>query len=994
MSVGSTNGATAPGAARAVGPAINSWSSQYLEDQYHAWRADPGSVPADMGAFFQGFDLGVARRAEGGGKASAGASAGTGAGLGESLKFQAAVAELIENYRSLGHLFAKLDPFGRLPAAVPALTLAYHGLSQSDLDRAVDVGTLPAQAGSTLRSVLAFLEATYCGSIGLQTAHLTDAAEREWLTKRFEQFAGRIELSRGDKAHILERLVRAEQFERFLQKRYQGEKRFSIEGGESLIPLLDRLIEAAADLGVEEMVLGMAHRGRLNVLNNIMGKTYEQIFTEFEDTWHESSVSGGGDVKYHRGYSGERATRSGKSVYLAMASNPSHLESVDPVVEGRCRAKQRLRGDFERLRGVPVLIHGDAAIIGQGIVAETFNLSQLEGYRTGGTVHVVVNNLVGFTTGPQDARSTRYCTDIALMIEAPVLHVNGEDPEAVVACAQIAAEYRQKYRKDVLIDMYCYRKYGHNEQDEASFTQPNYTRLVREAPGVLRRYADQLQQGGVINQADIDTIADRLAQALEAAQAAAKQTPFDPTIDAGSRKWAGFKGDWTFDPIPTGVSMDMLREVAAGLGRVPAGFNLNPKLTKLLADRAELPNTAGQTALSYADAESLAFGTLLLEGHGVRLSGQDARRGTFSHRHAVLRDMVTEQPYTPLNNLRQLAENPADLGKPGTDGRPRQAKFCVYDSPLSEAAVMGFDYGYSLADPNMLVMWEGQFGDFVNGAQTIIDQYLVSAEIKWDRWSGLTLLLPHGYEGAGPEHSSARLERFLQLCGNDNMMVVYPSTAAQCFHMFRRQLKAPFRKPLIVMTPKSLLRVATSDITELTTGSFQHLLDDPAFAPAKGGKSARDPAKVTRVLLCTGKIYHELAARREALGKFDTSIVRVEQLYPFDAAACKAILSRYPAKAKAYWVQEEPRNMGAYLFIADQMREQLDLPLTYIGRPTSATPAVGSKSKSKYEQEAILSQAVGPLEKSDKAGEKGKPAANGAHGASNGAAAPPARAAR
>ena len=941
---------------RAVPPSINSWSAEYLEAQYLAYKADQDAVPADMLSFFQGFDLATARGV-----------VTTAAGpLGETLKFQAAVAELIEAYRSLGHLAAKLDPFGREPARPAALTLAYHGLKDSDLDRSVDVGTLPSAAGNTLRQIVAFLERTYCSSIGIQSAHLTNAEERAWLLQRFEQDAGRIPLNRGDKAHILERLVRAEQFERFLQKRYQGEKRFSIEGGESLIPLLDHLIEAGAALGVEEMVLGMAHRGRLNVLNTILGKSYEQIFTEFEDSY---TALGGGDVKYHRGYSGERPLRSGKSVHLAMASNPSHLESVDPVVAGRCRAKQRLRGDFERRRVVPVLIHGDAAIIGQGVVAETLNLSQLEGYTTGGTIHVVVNNLVGFTTGPQDSRSSRYCTDVALMIESPVLHVNGEDPDAVVACAQFAAEYRQKFKKDVLIDLYCYRKYGHNEQDEASFTQPIYTRLVQDAPGVLRRYSAQLESEGVLTQTDLDAISARLASDLEAAQAAAKKKPFDPTIDPGSKKWAGFKGEFTFDPVNTGVKQELIDEVCASLGRVPEGFNVNPKLTKLLTDRAALPKSKGTTGVSYADAESLAFGTLLLEGTAVRLSGQDCRRGTFSHRHAVLRDFQTEAMYTPLNAMRSIAETPDQVGKPGADGRPMQAKFCVYDSPLSEAAVMGFDYGYSLADPNMLIMWEGQFGDFVNGAQTIIDQYLASAETKWERWSGLVLLLPHGYEGAGPEHSSARMERFLQLCGDNNMLVVYPSTAAQCFHMLRRQIKAKYRKPLVVMTPKSMLRTPTSDIADLTAGSFQHLLDDPAFVSGK-----HDAKKVSRVLLCTGKIYHELAARREATGRFDTAIVRVEQLYPFDSALCKKILSRYPTGAKKFWVQEEPRNMGAFLYIADVLRELLDLHVTYIGRATSATPAVGSKTKHKYEQESILAEAVAPLAKDGT-----KPGANGSH---------------
>lgn len=945
------------GSPKAVPSSINSWSAEYLEAQYRAYQADQTSVPADLVSFFQGFDLATARGVISGAVRGGSGDRAVGGEVGEALRFQAAVADLVESYRSLGHLASKIDPFDREPQRPGALTLEYYGLSTADLGRQVNSGTVSIPNTTTLGELVGFLERTYCGSIGMQTAHLTNAEERAWLLQRFEQHAGRVPLSRGDKAHILERLVRAEQFERFLQKRYQGEKRFSIEGGESLIPLLDSLIETGAGNDVEEIVIGMAHRGRLSVLNTILGKSYEQIFTEFEDSY-SSMINGGGDVKYHRGYSGERTLRCGKTVHLAMASNPSHLESVGPVVQGRCRAKQRLRGDIERCRVLPVLIHGDAAIIGQGVVAETLNLSQLEGYTAGGTVHVVVNNLVGFTTGPQDARSSRYCTDVALMIEAPVMHVNGEDPEAVVACAQFAIEYRQKFKKDVLIDMYCYRKYGHNEQDEASFTQPEYTRLVQAAPGVLRRYSARLQEEGVLTQPDLVAIEKRLQDALEAAQAAAKKAPYDPTIDPGSKKWAGFMSEYSFKAVNTAVKRDMIQEVCAALGRVPDGFNTNPKLVKLLADRAALPKTEGQIGLSYADAESLAYGTLLLEGYAVRLSGQDCRRGTFSHRHAVLRDITTEERHTPLNSMRAVADGPLQLGKVGADGRPMQAKFCVYDSPLSEAAVMGFDYGYSLADPNMLILWEGQFGDFVNGAQTIIDQYLASAESKWERRSGLVLLLPHGYEGAGPEHSSARLERFLQLCGDDNLIVAYPTTAAQCFHMLRRQMKADFRKPLVVMTPKSMLRTLTSDIAELTTGKFQTLIDDPAFE-----KSGHDAKKVTRVLLCTGKIYHELAARREATGRFDTAIVRIEQLYPFDLTICKQILSKYPAGTRKFWVQEEPRNMGAFAFISDILREKLELNVTYIGRPASASPAVGSKSKHKYEQDSILAEGVAPLPK-------------------------------
>ncbi len=927
-------------APRAVPPSVNSWNAEYLDTEYARFLNDPASVDPDLRSFFQGFDLALSR--------PGGRGPSAGGGDADAMRLQSAVADLIEAYRSVGHLAAKLDPFGRSPQRPKSLTLEYHGLSERDLDRPVNHGTLPLPS-TTLREIVAFLEDTYCSSIGLQSAHIGNSDERTWLLQRFERDRGRIPLNRGDKAHILERIVRAEQFEKFLQKRYPGDKRFSLEGGESLIPLMDRIIDAASELGVEEMVLGMPHRGRLNVLNNILGKSYEQIFTEFEDNWEDENGGGGGDVKYHRGYSGERALRNGKSIHLAMASNPSHLESVNGVVMGRCRGKQRLRRDEERTRVMPMLLHGDAAFIGQGTVPEALNLSGLEGYTVGGTIHVVVNNLIGFTTGPEDARSTRYCTDIALMLESPIFHVNGEDPEACAACAQIAVEYRQKFRKDVIIDLYCFRRYGHNEQDEASFTQPVLTALIKSHPGVLASYSRKLLEEGVLNESDMETIRLRLDDALEQAQKAAKQKPYDPTIDPGSKRWSGFGGKYLLEPVKTGVSMDLLKQVCEALGRVPEGFHLNPKLRQLLADRAALPQTR---QVSYADAESLAFGTLLLEGHDVRLSGQDCRRGTFSHRHAVLRDTDTERRYVPLNNIVPQADGLDGL--PAESDKRRQARLHVYDSPLSEAAVMAFDYGYSLSDPNILVMWEAQFGDFATGAQVIVDQYIASAEMKWERWSGLVLLLPHGYEGAGPEHSSCRIERFLQLCGNDNIQVCYPSTAAQAFHMFRRQVKAPFRKPLIVATPKSLLRVPTSSIDELTTGSFQHVLDDPMFAD-------RDTAGVKRLLLCSGKFYHELAARREAAKRTDTAIVRIEQFYPFDVQQAKAILSRYPKGAEWAWAQEEPRNQGAYLFMSDVFRSTLGRDLAYLGRPTSATPAPGSKHHHKDQQEALLTEAIGAI---------------------------------
>lgn len=929
-------------APRAVTPSVNGWNAEYLDAEYRRFKRDSTAVPEDLRSFFQGFDLALAGAAPPG---------GTGA-MESGARFQSAVESLVDAYRRVGHFASRLDPFGRERPRPAELSLSAHGLSESDLDRPVRAPSLPVAAGGTLRSIVDHLERSWCRSIGAEVMHVTDRAQRTWLVERLER--GPAAFPKERRLHILQQLLKAEEFEKFLGKRYPGDKRFSLEGSESVIPLLDELVDRSAELGVEEIVLGMAHRGRLNVLNNIVGKTYEQIFTEFEDTWEEDFADGGGDVKYHRGYSGERPARNGRVVHLALASNPSHLESVNGVVEGRCRAKQRLRGDLQRRRVIPVLIHGDAALPGQGSVQEVLNFARLDGYTTGGTVHVVINNLIGFTTSPEDGRSTPYCTDVAKMIDAPVLHVNGEDPEAVVWSAALAVEFRQEFRADIFVDVYCFRRYGHNEQDEASFTQPLLYALIRRKPSVLKVYAERLLAEGVITEADMGAIRSRLDEALEAAQKSARSNPRGPNIDPGGARWKGMGGDYTHDPVETGVPESAIAEVCAALGRVPPGFNLHPKLKGLLEARAALPRTR---AVSYADCESLAFGTLLLEGTAVRLSGQDSRRGTFSHRHAVLRDQQTGEAYIPLNFMRELGRPGTDAppGSPGTDGRPRQSQFCVHDSPLSEEAIVAFEYGYSLADPNMLVMWEAQFGDFYNGAQVIVDQYLAAAEAKWQRWSGLVLLLPHGYEGAGPEHSSARLERFLQLCADDNIQVVHPSTGPQVFHLLRRQVRRNFRKPLVVLTPKSLLRVATGSLDDLLPGTrFHEVIDDPKFA---GGG---DRSRVARVILCTGKLFWELAERRDRVGREDLAIVRVEQLYPLHEALLADVLARYPKDAARVWVQEEPRNMGAYLFMDDALRHRLGVrDLAYIGREPSATPATGSKTLHKAQQEDILMRAVG-----------------------------------
>jgi len=944
---------------KSVPSSINSWNAEYLDEAWRRYQSDPGSVPEDLQRFFQGFELALAQNGQ---AATAPAPAAEGRPreeMGDGA-FEQAVAGLVWAYRSSGHLCAAIDPFGRARPRPKSLDPEWHGISTDDLERRVQPRDVPLDEPIPLKDVISILEQTYCGPIGVEYMHIQSEEERAWFTDRLERSRSRPNLERGDKLHVLLQLHRAEMFETFLHKRYLGQKRFSLEGGESLIPLLDRIIEHASDLDVEEIVLGMPHRGRLNVLNNIIGKSYEQIFTEFEANWDEDFVEGGGDVKYHLGFSGDRELRNGKKVRVVMSSNPSHLESVNGVVGGRCRAKQRLRGDTERRRVAPLLIHGDAAFTAQGIVMETLNMAGLEGYTVGGTVHVIVNNLIGFTTGPEDARSSTYCTDVVKMVDAPVFHVNAEEPEAVVLTAQLALEYRQTFGRDVVIDMLCYRKWGHNEGDDPSFTQPVMADLIKNKPSALETYRERLVEEGVIQRSDAEQMEEQLHQQMEKAQSSVSEKPHDPTIDPGSWRWEGFGKEYAHEPVGTGVPREDLQEVIDALGRWPDDFDLHRNLKKLLQRRVTAMNE--NEPLDWGAAEMLAYGSLLADGIAVRLSGQDSRRGTFSHRHAVIRDQRTGEPYTPLNHIRP--ERGAMSREDAEDGG-KQATFCVYDSPLSEEGVLAFEYGYSLADPSMLIIWEAQFGDFCNGAQVIIDQYIASAEAKWRRWSGLTLLLPHAYEGQGPEHSSARLERFLQLCADDNIQVVYPTTPAQCFHMLRRQVTRKFRKPLIVMSPKSLLRLpaARSRIEELTSGCFQEIIDDPTFE--KGGKQAR--GKVKRVGLCSGKFYYDLLERRDEIERNDVALVRVEQLYPLHHDLLAEIVDRYPSSAEIVWMQEEPKNMGAYQHMDRSVQDLLGWsPLAYIGREASATPATGSKKQHDAEQEQILADAVGSAGKKEK----------------------------
>jgi 2-oxoglutarate dehydrogenase E1 component len=906
--------------------AVSRANLDLVEEYQRRWRDDPGSVDESWRHFFEGFDLGAqSLRPE---------AAPYGDAPPPAQQAVKAVTRLVDAYRELGHTLADLDPLKLARRqGDEQLDLANFDLSEADLDRDFYSRLGPDHHG-TLREILGILRDTYCGSVGVEFMHVRDLEIRRWLIERMEPIRNRPRFDIKKKRRIVYKLNEAELFETFLHKNFVGQKRFSLEGGEMLIPLLDAIIERAGSLGVREIVMGMPHRGRLNVLANVLHKPYGLIFSEFEGNMPET-VAGDGDVKYHLGFSADHVTQEKQSVHLTLTPNPSHLEAVNPVVQGRMRAKQRRRKDETRKLGAPILIHGDAAFAGQGLVAETLNLSQLPGYRTGGTIHIVVNNQIGFTTAPIDGRSTRYCTDVAKMIEAPIFHVNGEDPEAVVHVGELAMEFRQRFGRDVVIDMVCYRRHGHNEGDEPGFTQPLMYDNIKNRITIREMYTEKLVAAGEMTCEEAETLAETFADKLGQVLQEVKRKGVEPRAVApgfSSGPWAELTPKFSFEPVETGAPYDVLRRITTVPSSPPTGFTPNHKLVRIFQNRVKTIEEKG--SVDWAHAESLAFGSLLMEGTPVRLSGQDSRRGTFSQRHAVLIDQLTGRPWVWPNHL-----------------AAGQAQFCVYDSMLSEAAVLGFDYGYSLDEPNMLIMWEAQFGDFANGAQVIIDQFIVSAESKWGRGSGLVLLLPHGYEGQGPEHSSARLERFLQLCAEENIQVCYPSTPAQYFHMLRRQVRRNFRKPLVVMTPKSLLRrkECVSPVEALTVGAFKDVFDDPAA-----------PKGATRLILCSGKVYYDLAAKRAEVGKEkDVAIVRVEQLYPFPAEELKKVLLGYPEVRDWVWAQEESQNMGAWSFIAPRLEELMGFQFQYVGRDASASPATGSKLVHDREQSELVEAAVG-----------------------------------
>ncbi len=850
----------------------------------------------------------------------------------EAIEKQALVGQLIRSYRVRGHLAAHLDPLGTEPEPQRELSLSEYGLTVWDLDRKFIAGGLAGHSGMLpLREILDILRETYCRHVGVEFYHIPDPEVRHWLQERMESTRNSEPLPPEMKMRILEKLNAAEAFEKFLHTAYVGHKRFSLEGAEALIPMLDAVLNDAAVLGIEESVIGMAHRGRLNVLANIVGKSYASIFSEFEGVVDPMSSLGSGDVQYHIGAAGVHESPNGARVAVVVASNPSHLEAVDPVVEGMARARQDVREEGTRgSRVLAILIHGDAAFTGQGIVAETLNLSQLEGYRTGGTVHVVVDNQIGFTTTPSEGRSSFYATDLAKAVFAPIFHVNGDHPEEAVRAIRLALAFRQQFHRDAVVDLVCYRRWGHNEADDPSYTHPLLYAKIEKHRSVRKLYTEELLRRGDIDpRAAEDALADfrkRLDGAFEEVrrargEAAAQARPELEAIEGVAR------------PSPeTAAPRETLETVLAALDRVPEGFEAHPKLVKQLARRKD---EFQADRIDWALAEALAFGSIVLEGTPVRLSGEDSGRGTFSQRHAILYDYRTGQPFVPLAHL-----------------APGQASFEVYDSLLSENAVLGFEYGYSVDRPEALVLWEAQFGDFGNGAQVVIDQFIASAEEKWDQKSGLVLLLPHGYEGQGPDHSSARLERFLKLCARGNMAVAVPSTPAQYFHLLRRQALSEDRKPLVTLTPKSLLRhrEAVSPAAALATGGFEEVLDDP---------SVSDPSDVRRVVLCSGKVYYDLAAHRKEGGFLDTALVRLEQDYPFPAERISSLLARYGRAKDVVWAQEEPRNMGAWDFVEERVLDNLAAgqSLRYAGRPSSSSPATGSYKKHLAEQRALLADA-------------------------------------
>jgi 2-oxoglutarate dehydrogenase E1 component len=916
---------------------FHSSNAQYIEQMYEQYLSHPGSVDSEWSAFFAGFDAGSAMPTQ----------LQTGAADRDGLLAQG-VYDLVHSYRELGHFEAQLDPLGSRRPGHPLLQLSEFGFTESDLDRQVGAGSFLGPTDGSLRGLIRQLRATYCQTLGAEYMGIADKEQRVWLQERMEPALNRPQFSADESRRILSLLVDAEGFEQFLHTKYVGQKRFSIEGADSLIPLLDTLIEHGTSLGAREFIMGMAHRGRLNVLANILHKPVEIILSEFEGKLIPEEGEGDGDVKYHLGYSHDRVAKAGAKVHISLCPNPSHLELVNPIVEGIVRAKQHYLGDRERTGVVPILIHGDAAFTGQGIVSETLSLSELPHYRTGGTIHIIINNQLGFTAPPEQTRFTPYPTDVARMIQAPIFHVNADDPEAVVHSARIAIAFRQRFKVDVMIDLQSYRRYGHNETDDPTFTQPLMYQAIGKHASARNLYAKRLMAEGKLDQAELDQMTGELRDRLESSLTFARELRPRQRLFTLGGVWTGMQRagrNWGAD---TAVDRDMLVRVTDGAQRLPADFSPHPKLQKLFTARTEMAR--GERPIDWGCAEMWAIGSLLLEGTHVRLVGQDTERGTFSHRHAVLHDVKRGTCYIPLAHL-----------------DAQQAPFTVTNTMLSELAVLGFEYGFSWADPRNLVIWEAQFGDFINCAQPVVDLFISSAETKWQRMSGLVLLLPHGYEGQGPEHSSTRVERFLQLCAEQNIQVCCPTLPAQYFHLLRRQMRRDFRKPLALMTPKSLLRDERygSAIEEFTAGHFRSVIPDPESPD-------RDDAR--RLIFCTGKIYFALAAARHQSGLRNVALVRLEQLYPFPKQEVQTELARYRRAHEVCWVQEEPRNMGAWTFIEPRLREILPdtCVLAYHGRDEAASPATGSYRLHQIEQEQLINEALDLAQQSKEASQRAR----------------------
>ena len=907
----------------------NRYNVDLLDENYARWKQDPDSVDKSWSAFFEGFELGSAQKANG--AQAAGSASATPAG---ELPLETRVEGLVYAYRTLGHTLAKLDPLSLQEPGQPLLSLRELGFAEKDLNLMVSSKFYLGGKKMKLGEMIDSLRKIYADTIGVEYMHIQNPHVRNWVRERVESRQSDFGISPKTQRVILGELMEAESFEHFLHTRYVGQKRFGLEGGESLLVILNAILVDCSIHGVQDIVMGMAHRGRLNVIANFLKKPLTAMFAQFSENYIPELVGGDGDVKYHLGYKTRRSTEAGYAIGIILSPNPSHLEAVDPVVLGKARARQRIMLDTqERKKVLPLLIHGDAAFAGQGIVAEVLNLSQLQGYKVGGTIHVIVNNQIGFTTLPADARSSHYATDVAKMIEAPIFHVNGDDPLAVSFVTSLAFAFRQHFHRDVVIDMYCYRRHGHNEGDEPAFTQPSLYTEIDKHPSVAVIFKKRLIDSGVMTEEEVASLEKIFELRYEAAHEdvkAAEQAARSKKAKF-SESTAVFQPAYNHKPADTTVTKAQVELVVRALTNAPPNFNVLPKIRRMLLERrAKIFQDGGP--FDWAYAESLAFGTLLAEGIPVRLSGQDSRRGTFSQRHSVIYDAETRERYIPLMNISQ-----------------DQARFCVYNSLLSEAAVLGFDYGYSLDFPEMLCLWEAQFGDFANGAQVIIDQFISSAESKWQRPCGIVLLLPHGYEGQGPEHSSARLERFLQLCAEDNIQVCNLTTPAQYFHVLRRQMKRKFRKPLVIMTPKSLLRAeqCVSTLDDFTGGGFVEIL--PAQLLNK-------PETIDRVILCSGKVYYDALNHREAQKLANAAIIRLEQLYPLDEAALRREIDRFPPQAKLVWCQEEPQNMGAwsYVYLALDRMHQHQRPIWYAGRDAGASPAVGALLMHKREQKFII----------------------------------------